>query len=101
LAESLFDRYSRQEPICSEGGDDVPIIPENYRNLQQFLLKDNWDALLSGTDIDYLLQLTALPEKGEFGDLNRHVLVFLDQYQEVLKRYGTYSVRRDIGTRPA
>jgi hypothetical protein len=101
LAPDALQLYRQQNPITIAQGEG-PIVPENYRNLQQFVSKENWPALLSRDPLEILLKLTEPPTAQEgFKHLTRQVHVYLDQYQAIIKAGVPFSVRRDLGTRPS
>lgn len=99
---SRFELYRQQHSIVYENDGRAPVVPENYRNLEQFIRKDNWSTLFESCDLDLFLELTAKPKEEErFRDLQRQIHVFLDHNQAILRNGIPYGTRRDIGTRPS
>jgi hypothetical protein len=99
--KNRFELYCQQQPITYQNDGQAPIIPENYRNLEQFIRRDNWSMLFESMELSVLLELTATPKEEEgFKDLQRQVHVFLDHYQAILRNGISYGTRRDIGMRP-
>jgi len=97
-----FELYCRQHPISCSQVNDRPAVPENYRNLEHFVQREDWPSLLKGGDTKCFLSLVAEPTEEEgLKELYRQVLVFLDRYQAILKSGVPYGTRRDLGTRPS
>jgi hypothetical protein len=97
----VFQLY-RQQQVTTVRPGEGPTIPENYRNLEQFVARENWPTLFGSDPLETLLELIGPPQPGEgFGQLTRQVHVYLDQFQAILKAGMPFSVRRDLGTRPS
>ena len=87
-----------QDPSVSE---DKIREPEDYRELNQFLLKEGWIRHLSGYSRPEISKLTELPREDEvLRPVMRDVVALMSNIQDAIGRAGYY-VRRLLGRRPA
>jgi hypothetical protein len=87
-----------QDTLVSK--DDVSV-PEDYRELNQFLLKEGWIQHLSGYSRSELSNLTDLPREDEvLKPVARDVVALMSNMQGAIGTVG-YHVRRLLGRRPA
>jgi len=87
-----------QDLVLSEDGAGTP---QDYRELNQFLLKEGWIEHLSGHSLSELSILTDLPGEGEIlKPVGREVVSLMSNIQEVIGVAG-HHVRRLLGRRPA
>jgi hypothetical protein len=101
IVPDVLQLYRQQQVTIVKPGEG-PIIPQNYRNLEQFVARENWPALFGSDPLETLLDLTGPPKDEEgFGQLARQIHVYLDQFQVILKAGMPFSVRGDLGTRPS
>jgi hypothetical protein len=94
-----FDLFlsSYREPAVSE---DSVEGSEDYRELNQFLLKEGWIQHLSGCSRSELSILTDLPQTGEvLKPVGREVVSLMSNIQDAIGMAG-YHVRRLLGRRP-
>jgi hypothetical protein len=94
-----FDLFmsSYRDPAVSEDGVDVP---EDYRELNQFLLKEGWIEHLSGYPRSELSILADLPQADEvLQPVGREVVALMSNIQVAIGMAG-YHVRRLLGRRP-
>lgn len=95
-----FDLFKSalQELTTSEDELDGP---EDYRELNQFLLKEGWINHVSGCSASELSLLTAPPKEGELlRPVARQVIALMSNIQTAIGTAG-YHVRRLLGKRPA
>jgi hypothetical protein len=71
---------------------------DDYRELNQFLLKEGWIKHLSG--FSDLSLLVALPKEGNFQRIGKEVIALLSNMQGAIGSAG-YHLRRLIGRRPS
>ena len=75
--------------------------PEDYRVLNQFLLKEGWLAHVAGFSISGLFLLTAPPQENEvLQPIAKEVLALMSEIQAAIGSAG-YHVRRLLGKRPS
>ena len=73
---------------------------EDYRELNQFLLKEGWLKHLSGFSSTGLSLLVALPKEENFQPIGKEVIGLLSNMQDSIGTAG-YHLRRLIGRRPS
>lgn len=92
LIQSAYRDLSSSEDAIEE--------PEDYRELNQFLLKEGWIKHVYGYSRTELFLLTALPTEGDpLKLLPSHVVALMSEIQATIGR-GGYHVRRLLGKRP-
>jgi hypothetical protein len=75
-------------------------VPNNYRELSQFLAKERWLELVEDKNIDALQALVGPPTE-RWPLLYRHVFAYLYTTQKKITEKALHSVRRLLGTRPS
>ena len=87
-----------QDPSVFE---DTIGEPEDYRELNLFLLKEGWIQHLSAYSPSEISKLTELPREDEvLRPVMRDVVALMSNIQGAIGRAG-YHVRRLLGQRPA
>jgi len=98
-AAALFQSYT--DGMASRPDFNSAVtVPNNYRELSQFLVKERWLELIEGKDIDALQALVA-PDMERWPLLYRHVFAYLYTTQGKIAEKALHSVRRLLGTRPS
>ena len=93
----LFKVNFQEVPIS----DDEIRESKDYRELDQFLLKEGWINHVSGLCSSELSLLTCLPKDDEIlKPIAREIFVLMDSIQRAIGSAG-YHVRRLLGRRPA
>jgi hypothetical protein len=94
-----FDLFMSSHRDPAGSGDDVDV-PENYRELNRFLLKEGWIEHLSGYPRSELSILADLPQAEEvLQPVGREVVALMSNIQVAIGMAG-YHVRRLLGRRP-
>lgn len=93
----LFKSEHQDFAVC---GDTIEE-PDDYRELNQFLLKEGWIKHVSGYPRSEISSLTAPPMEGDFlKPIAVHVVSLTSNIQAAIGAAG-YHVRRLLGKRPA
>jgi hypothetical protein len=85
---------------CRLDFNSIVTVPNNYRELSQFLAKERWLELIKEKNIDALQALVAPPTE-RWPMLYRHVFAYLYTTQVKISEKALHSVRRLLGTRPS
>lgn len=99
--EVLFQSYA-EEMARRPDFNSVVTVPNNYRELSQFVVKERWLELIENKDISRLQALVAPPTESEpWPILHRHVCACLVHTQDKIAMKALHSVRGLLGTRPS
>jgi hypothetical protein len=81
-------------------GDEV-VKPDEYRELDQFLYKEDWISHVAGYKLSDLSTLTCLPQQDDIiAPIRSEVFVLMSKIQAVIGSAG-FHVRRLLGRRPS
>jgi hypothetical protein len=95
-----FELFKSQFPHIETAGDEVIDAPD-YRELDQFLLKEGWLAHVAKFSRAELSKLTHLPQQDEdLAPITHEVLLLMSRIQSIIGSAGIY-VRRLLGRRPS
>jgi hypothetical protein len=83
----IWDEYQSKKALCVPCGI-VPLIPDDYRVLNQFLQKEHWLEHVKGLDASVAAKLCSCSVKHVvFGSLPRCMHAFLAKYQGKMNSY--------------
>ena len=87
--------------VALQTADELEPDPLEYRELDQFLLKEGWLAHVAGFSRTELSNLTQIPQLGEHLEaVTREMFVLMSKIQSIIGNAGIY-VRRLLGKRPS
>jgi hypothetical protein len=95
-----FIVFQSQNPLINTVGDEV-VKPEEYREVDQFLYKEDWISHVAGYMLSDLSTLTCLPLQDDIlAPIRNEVFVLMSKIQAAIGSAG-FHVRRLLGRRPS
>jgi hypothetical protein len=96
--EDIWHEYQSKQASRTSPSSNAASIPDDYRVLNQFLLKERWLEHVRGLDGSVAIELSSCSTKDAvFGSLPHRIHAFLAKYQA---KSNSHFLQRLIGIRP-